>query len=303
MESANLPARFSGPQPPANDSVMPAVLAGLVFGTAGAHFLRHAGDFRFVAVLCVALALWHIHLSKTAVPRWLPLAAVAVLSAQLLLVPAAFTDLAALSGGIFVYLLIWVLAEYDRQPALQGVAPAALLLSGGVLAKPPIALSCIVLSLAFFLMHIRSAANPAGFGLLLFTPAALCAAGTLVFAFLNASSLFAQPSVAPPIAPDVVPGFDWGFLFLFPAAVIAFRAFRRCLCGADLAFLAMCALGAMICRGQWMKGALGIADLFFLAAGGAAALVSTSGCRKPGTGPPPLAHSPRPDSGSTSPAV
>jgi hypothetical protein len=283
MESADSQKTSYDRRSPAKRAAWRAGPVSLLFGIAsGVHLVRSTADWRFVAALCLVLALWQIHMESAGVSHWIILPAIALFCAQFSTQAASFRDLAALAGGVFVYLLIWVLAEYDRQPALQGVATAALLLSGGVLAKPPIAIACVILSLAFFLVHFRSAAHPAGFGLLLFTPAVLCIAGGVVLAFLNAGSLHAQPAFTSPQGRAEAAGGDWRYLFLFPAAVIALRAIRRCLSSADLAFLAMCALGAVICRWQLLGGALKIEDLFFLSAGGAAALVSTMSRRPPG---------------------
>ena len=276
MESANSPNRCFGSRLHAKHAVWRIAPICLVLGIgSGQHLVRSLSDLQFVAVLCLVLSLWHFHMNSAGVNCWVALSAIALFSATLSVVPESFADLTSLAGGVFLYLLIWVLAEYDRQPALQGVATAALLLSGGILAKPAIAISCVVLSLVFFLAHMRFTAHPAGFGLLLFTPAALCATGAAIFAFLNARSLFAQAAFA--ALPNTAPlgAADWRYLFLFPAAVLAFRISRQCWCSADLAFLAMCALGSVICRGQWVD-ALQIRDLFFLSAAGAAALVSMS---------------------------
>jgi hypothetical protein len=224
----------------------------------------------------VLLSLWHVHMERRGVNRVVSLAALAILAWQLHSEPASFHDLEALGGGLFVYLVVWVLTTYDRQPGLQAVATAALLLSAGVLAKPPIALSCVTLSLAFFLAHLRSTAHPVGFGPLLFTPAILCALGATTFAFLNGGTLLASSIDTRSLAGTVGSDRAWRSLLLFPLTVIAFRTIRRRFRSPDLAFLAMYSLGAVICRARWVNGALSLEDLFFLAAGGAAALVSAS---------------------------
>ena len=65
-------------------------------------------------------------------------------------------------------------------------------------------------------------------------------------------------------------------IFLSPLSVIAFRLIRRRFHSPDMAYLAMLAMGTLICRAQWPQGALSLEDLFFIAAGGAAALLAAT---------------------------
>jgi len=239
--------------------------------------LDSAAHLRFAAALSALLALWCLHLEWSGVSRGVSAAALALLALQLLLAPRSLHDSAALGGGLFVYLVVWVFAAYDRQPGLQAMATAALLLSAGVQAKPAIAISCAVLSLALFLAHVRSTANPLGLGLLLFTPALLCGLAVFVFGFLNAHTLVAAPVPLHPVVVGSGGAHIWRYLFFFPLAVIAFRLIRRRFGGPDLAYLAMLSTGSLICRTGWPPGALSPEDFFFIAAGGAAALVSTMG--------------------------
>jgi hypothetical protein len=259
-----------------------ALAIGAILGLAAAGpSLNSAADFRFAAALSVLLALWCLHLEWSGLSRAVSAAALVLFAWQLHSAPHSLHDSAALGGGMFVYLVVWVFASYDRQPGLQAMATAALLLSAGVQAKPAVAISCAVLSLALFLAHVRSEAHPLGLGLLLFTPALLCGLAVLGFGFLNANTLAASP--VSPHAAVVAPDHThiWRYLFFFPLAVLAFRLSRRRFGGPDLAYLAMLATGSVICRTGWPPGALSLEDLFFIAAGGAAALVSTMGC---GTG-------------------
>ncbi len=280
MESAGSQPRFFALLPPIDPAaVARAIAIGGVLGLAAVgHSLDSAAHIRFAAALCASLTLWHLHLERSSVGRAVSWAAMALLAWQVHSAPHSLYDSAALGGGLFVYLTVWVLAAYDRQPGLQSLAGAALLLSAGVLAKPAIAISCAVLSLALFLAHVRSNSNRFGFGLLLFTPALLCSMGALAFGLVSAGTLRASPPFFPHLSPGA-PGNThiWRYLFFVPLAVIAFRLIRRRFRGPDLAYLAMLAMGSVICRAQWPQGALGLEDLFFIAAGGAAALLASTG--------------------------
>jgi len=279
MESAGSRPRFFALLLPLDRVAAARSLAiGAIVGlVAAGPSLDSVAHFRFTAALSLLLALWCLHLEWSGVSRAASATALALLAWQLHSAPRSLHDSAALGGGLFVYLVVWVFASYDRQPGLQAMATAALLLSAGIQAKPAIAISCAVLSLALFLAHVRSTANPLGLGLLLFTPALLCGLAVLGFGFLNANTLaaapvFPHPAVAAPDGAHI-----WRYLFFFPLAVIAFRLIRRRFGGPDLAYLAMLSTGSVICRIEWPPGALGPADLFFIAAGGAAALMSTMG--------------------------
>jgi hypothetical protein len=255
-----------------------ALAIGAILGLAAAGpSMDSAAHFRFAAALAVLLALWRLHLEWSGVSRAVSMTALILFAWQLHSAPRSLHDSAALGGGLFVYLVVWVFVSYDRQPGLQAMANAALLLSAGIQAKPAVAISCAVLSLALYLAHVRSEAHPLGLGLLLFTPAMLCGLAVLGFGFLNANTLVAAPVLlhAAVAAPDHT--HIWRYLFLFPLAVIAFRLVRRRFGGPDLAYLAMLSIGCAICRTGWPPGALSLEDLFFIAAGGAAALVSTMG--------------------------
>ena len=80
-----------------------------------------------------------------------------------------------LGCGVFVYVMLWVLSMHERERGLQPIATAALALSMGVVARPPVIFACILLSLVIFLDQRRSEAGLMSTLMLLFTPAFLCA--------------------------------------------------------------------------------------------------------------------------------
>jgi len=290
MESAGSQQRFSALLLPFDRGAAARALAiGGVLGLAAAGCSLDSGAHcRFAAALCVLLSLWYAHLERSGAGRVVSLAALALLAWQIHSAPHSLYDSAALGGGLFVYLAVWVLAAYDRQPGLQSLAGAALLLSAGVLAKPAIAISCVVLSLVLFAAHVRSTSNRLGFGLLLFTPALLCSLGALAFGLLSAGTLRAGPFAPHPGAGAPGNAHIWRYLFFFPLAAIAFRLVRRRFGGPDLAYLAMLAMGSGICLTGWPPGSLSLEDLFFIAAGGAAALLPFSATPGPASPPPQL---------------
>jgi hypothetical protein len=82
----------------------------------------------------------------------------------------------ALGCGVFVYAMIWVYAAHEREPGLQPLATAALVLSIGMAAKPAVVAGCACLSLAVFIDQRREVGGWWRSTLLLLTPVLLCAA-------------------------------------------------------------------------------------------------------------------------------
>jgi len=124
--------------------------------------------------------LWHLHLNAcgrrevwlAALPPMLSLQLACVILVTSAASVAAW--LSAMGSGIFVYFMLWTLAAYERERGLQPLASGALLLSGGIITKPAVALTCLLLSLILFLLRgRRHDAGLKGFALLLFTPAVL----------------------------------------------------------------------------------------------------------------------------------
>ena len=295
MESAASRPRFFALLPPVEAlSAARCVAAGgvVTFAALGAP-LHAASQWRFAALLWAFLSMWWHLLEGSGLPRPGIALAMSLLAWQLRAAPSSLYDSVSLAGGLFVYLVVWVLAAYERRPGLQAMASAALLLSGGVQARSGIAIACAVLSLALFLLHVRSNANPLGFGLLLFTPALLCTLGASLFALLTANALTARPLLAIPATAVPEPSHLWRYLFFFPLAVIVFRIGCGCFRSPDIAYLAMLAIGSVLCVLHWPRDAMDLGDLFFAAAGGAAALLSASGTPSGAESSPAMADPPR----------
>jgi hypothetical protein len=92
-------------------------------------------------------ALWWMHLEMVGMRRLWGMAAASIL---LLLLAGPWLRetenlrawLGTLGCGLFVYAMIWVYAAHEREPGLQPLATAALVLSIGVLAKPAVVAGC-----------------------------------------------------------------------------------------------------------------------------------------------------------------
>jgi hypothetical protein len=80
----------------------------------------------------------------------------------------------AVGCAVFVYVMLWVSDVHEVEPGLRPLATIALLLSIGVLTKPAVAISCLLLSLVTFIGGRRRFGGLVSYCLLLFTPAALC---------------------------------------------------------------------------------------------------------------------------------
>jgi hypothetical protein len=79
-----------------------------------------------------------------------------------------------LGCGLFVYAMVWIYAAHEREPGLQPLATAALMLSIGILAKPAVVAGCACLSLVVFIDQRRQVGGWWRSLLLLLTPVLLC---------------------------------------------------------------------------------------------------------------------------------
>lgn len=84
------------------------------------------------------------------------------------------TWFSSLGCGVFVYAVLCVLSAYEQKRGLQPLATIALVLAIGVVAKPPVIVGCILVSLMIFIderLRTEGLLSPL---LLLFTPIGLC---------------------------------------------------------------------------------------------------------------------------------
>ena len=244
------------------------------------------------AVVGVVLlgALWHVHLMWVA-SDWPWLAALPqIVAGQLAFMvvrtrPESTQEwIGALGSGIFVYLMLWTFAAYEQEESLQPLATGALLLSGGILTKPAVAVSCVLLSLGFFfLRRRRHAAGALGFALLLFTPAVLC---TISLAILSTvagrafggrlADLLALRFHAGTPAHAVDPTLTACLLsaVVFSLAATLTRLVEGTSRAIDRAFGALLLFLILVGREHWMPVPLNAADIAMVAYGGGSILLA-----------------------------
>ncbi len=263
----------------------PSVALLIVFGMSlGAPSEFTVFNLARILAFVGALWLWDIHLVRGGFPR--PLSFLLVVSFACLLTVHCrlFEDLAGLAAAIFVYLTLWVFSTYEREPGLQPLATAALLISTGGFAKPVLAVACVLLSGVFFVFNRKLPESGLfGFALLLFTPAALCMGTVLLVTLLTGGSLAADPlahsgALAISTGSSVTGGHARDYtrlgFFIFPAAVLLSRLFSRRFGSVDLAFTLTLVLVATIGRAAWMPQPLQPSEVLFIALGGTAALLA-----------------------------
>lgn len=258
------------------------ILLGFISGRATGTLALSLSAMSVIA----ACALWCIHLkSEDSSGLWAYLIPV-LLACQLLLLLSRQMDpgsrwFEALGCGLFVYAMIWVSAIYERTPGLQSVATLALLLSVGVLAKPPLAVACALLSVLFFFRSTRRFGGFFGSALLLFTPMVLCAAAIVGINFLTAGALHAAiPQV---IAVPSLKGTQdpfWPFfireapILCFPLAVMLARVFERKSGISDLSYFMVTAFAFVAGMAWWTPEILSALDIRIIVCAGAACLLA-----------------------------
>lgn len=236
-----------------------------------------------VTIHLVTIVLWGFHLRTSGLRLGWSLIAVFALGSLFAAQPVGRLDISALGEGVFLYVLLWLFSEYDQQPGLQAIAAAALLMSAGVLTKPPIAISCVLVGLTFFLAHRwRKQSGSLDLAFLMFTPATLCIVSTGILAFfsggvLGASVLVQYSQLWPASRPDRS-GMAW---LMFPAAVVVYRLHARRMAASDIAFGLTLITVSVLSFLPHMPQPLHRIDIFYLSSGGAATLLAQ---------PPPKRH-------------
>jgi hypothetical protein len=248
-------------------------------------------DFFSVIVHAVALTFWAVRLRYAGLGLgWASLTLLG-LSSAFATNPSGRLDTSAMGEAVFLFLLLSLFSAYDRQPGLQALAGAALLLSAGVLTKPPIAISCLLVSLAFFAIYWhRTRSGAFSFALLMFTPVTLCAASAGLIAFLTRGTLNAPvlvpvgslfqtglsaPTYAQLLSAHLSGGTAMRWLAL-PAAVVLYRLSINRTAACDVAFGFILTAAAVLSLFPQMPDPLHRVDMFYLALGGTAALLVQS---------------------------
>jgi len=153
------------------------VVAGVLHGVGLGGSTRTAAPFSIALALG---ALWCFHLRTSGLSAcWSALFAGSLFGlwrSQC----AAFSSAnwgtwcSSLGCGVFVYAMLCVLSAYGRERGLQPLATIALILAIGVVARPPVIVGCILVSLMIFIDERLRTAGLLSSLLLLFTPVGLC---------------------------------------------------------------------------------------------------------------------------------
>jgi hypothetical protein len=237
------------------------------------------------ALSSTLLAAWAMRLVNTLVPLWGAAALAELLGLSPLIQISPTLTLRGLGGAVFVYLVLWVFATYEREPGLQPVATAALIMAAGVLCQPALALACLLLSITFFLLNWRRRLGRSmHFALLLFTPTFLFFTAAVGLAMLTNGRLMASPLASFSREQWTVWHMaGWSGLvhfastgpLLFPAAILAMRvAGRRC-GSTDLAYCLLIAMVAGLALVGWIRNPYTVSEVCLMTTAGAAALLTT----------------------------
>jgi len=252
---------------------------------------RLSGSVLVFFMAAALAATWCLHLRDAGLPHGWSLT-LGVLSVGIvwgefhhILVGSLGACWSALGSGLFVYLMVWVFGMHEREKGLQGLATAALALSIGMLARPPVILGCVLLSLILFVDERRSWGSALSSLLLLLTPVLLCA---VLLGFLSyfwpggvLSTLWNLGTTGNGGATNGEGGYSADLLretatFIFVAGILAVRLFERRSGKTDLALvflmLTICAVGGR----PWMPGRLSADEVRFILTCGAASLLASS---------------------------
>jgi hypothetical protein len=262
------------------------LLTTLVVAWAVSHHLSYASLFLPV-VLTIVLALgWMFHLRAGSMPGdWAFVFAVMfagqVLWAILRLRPPGSVPLLAFGNGLFVYAMLWVFAIHEREPGLRPLATAALTLSLGIVAAPPVVIACVLLSLVFFLDQRKVFRSTTNLLLLLFTPVLLCVLTIAAVDVVTQGSVRSagrgfwtanQTATGLGTGRELIPQQLGGFFLAFGALLS--RLWERQSRACDLALIGLLGFLTTIGRAHWMPSPLSITDLSMLAYAGGACLVA-----------------------------
>jgi hypothetical protein len=175
--------------------------------------------------------------------------------------------------------MLWVFELHDRDAGLRSLATAALLLSIGILAKPPLLICCALLALAVFYDDHRPADGIVNSLLLLLTPVLLCTLAVFLLRALAAEGLVpvdwtigrAHLDAAPlhlSLLARQIPA------LAFCASVLAARWLMRKTGSSDLAIVIMLIFLPTFGMARWMPMPLSLLDVSMIVSWGAACLMA-----------------------------
>jgi len=265
---------------------MVMVVTGMVL-VAGVVFSRQHLAF-FIPATAVLMTLaassfWYWHLQSGGLPRTSSFLLAALLAGQsaVWFWHHPWADggemQAALGCAGFTYAMLWVFEEHHREAGLRSLATAALLLSIGILAKPPVLVCCGLLTLVVFFDERRRAGGLLNSGLLLLTPVLLCTLGVAILRLLAVEGVAhfdwstgqSQPDSALPLSSSrQMPSLP------FCAAVLTARLLMRKTASSDLAFLFLVFFLPTLGMARWMPRPLSMLDVSTILSWAAACLLA-----------------------------
>lgn len=274
------------------DAVVASLLlaVGVIYGRH--HLATWVAPATAVTLVLLASSFWHWHLHSSGLPAPSSFLFSLLLAAQSLallwhhhgagVIEHTTAYQSALGGAAFSYAMLWAFGLHDRDAGLRSLATAALLLSIGILAKPPLLICCVLLTLAIFFAPRTDEHRPAGLFntfLLLLTPALLCAAAVMflrTLAFEGFTLLtFRAASTSIDAAPLHVTSLDRQLPALaFCAAVLTARLLMRKTGSADLAILIMLIFLPTLGMAPWMPLPLSLLDISMILSWSVASLLA-----------------------------
>lgn len=235
------------------------------------------------------VAFWSLHLRVSGLPPlWVGLFTACMLVVwrrqSVAILAVGWTNWwSALGCAVFVYAMLCVLSTHERERGLQPLATTALILAIGVLARPPVIMGCILVSLLILFGEYRNERRPLSSMLLLFTPVCLC---WITLSFMNH---FSSTGLLPvewrwnTSAVTAGPPFDAlsevAFRQVAPTlilmlAILAVRLLEEKIGKPDLAFLFLSLFLGTVGTIQVMPGRLSGDDVQLILTGGCCALIA-----------------------------
>ncbi len=266
--------------------VLVAILMLFVVAFSGRHAMGPDFDLVMTGVLIViSSSLWFLHLQSVGMPQSWNILFSTFLAGQSVvwLCSHPVSEIAAwqraLGCAAFAYAMLWVFELHESESGLRSLATAALLLSIGILAKPPLLICCALLTVAVFFDDRRQRGGLLYSALLLLTPVFLCTIGVVVLRALAVEGLARLDWTIDPSRFDAAPlhlhSLPWQLPALpFCGAVLAIRLFSRKSGSADLAFLLLLVVLPTLGMAPWMPRPMLPLDITMTMKWGAACLLT-----------------------------
>lgn len=263
-----------------------ALLAPVILSLFGQDIIPYSADKPLALCVLALCALWARHLLAAGMGGvWSLLYAGLLAAACILSLPEPMTHplwvwLHAFGCGIFLYAMLWAFGLYEQKGGLQAVATAALVLSFGVLAKPPLLVLCVLFCAIFLFPERRLAGGPGKLFLLLFTPLLLCLLSLALLGILyHGGILKSWWAVALPVQAARL-DFSSSLHDLWPLAFGLVTLLGRLIAGKsgrpDLLYLSTAILLPDLRLAPWIPAQLCPLDFSIMLVCGAACLLATA---------------------------